>query len=357
MNSDQEFLPDWVSPPGETIADILKERELSEVEFAHKIHRPIGEVNALIAGRMAITLGVARQLEQVLGASVEFWMARDYQYRADSKRIKAQQEEWVAKLPTADMVKFGWIPPKEEVADRVAACLDFFNVASVGAWQTKYGNPARGVAFRTSRTFSPQQGAVAAWLRRGEIEAQSVDCDNWSVEGFRKCLPKVRALTREKDPSRFLPVLQDRCAKNGVAIAIVRGPSGCRASGAAWFSSPTKAVLMLSFRHLTDDHFWFTFFHEAGHLLLHGAANRFVDGVDESESAAEHEANQFAADLLIPAELRSELAELPLEPRSIIGFARRIGVSPGIVVGQLQNSGRLRHSHMNSLKRRFVWEE
>jgi plasmid maintenance system antidote protein VapI len=357
MNSEQEFLPDWVSPPGETIVDILKERELSELEFARRMYRPIGEVKELISGRVAITLGVARQLEEVLGASVEFWMARDYQYRADSQRIKAQQEEWVSKLPIADMFKFGWLPPKEEVADRVAACLDFFNVASISAWQAKYGTPAQGVAFRTSRTFSPQQGAVAAWLRRGEIEADEIDCNTWNAEGFRNCLSEVRTLSREKDPARFLPVLQGLGAQNGVAIAIVRGPTGCRASGAAWFSSPTKAVLLLSFRHLMDDHFWFTFFHEAGHLLLHGADNRFVDGVDESQSAAEYEANQFAADLLIPAEYRPELARLPLEPRSIIGFARRIGISPGIVVGQLQNSGRLRHSQMNGLKRRFTWED
>ena len=95
--------------------------------------------------------------------------------------------------------------------------------------------------------------------------------------GFEADLPTIRRLTREKDPGQFIPRLKEACAARGVAVAIVRGPNGWRASGAARFLSPTKALIQLSFRYLSDDQFWFTFFHEAGHLLLHGKDLLFLE--------------------------------------------------------------------------------
>ncbi len=357
MSTTNDFRPDWASPPGNTIAALLRKRALSERDFADRMQRPTDEIGALLAGELSITVGLARQLEQVLGASAEFWMARDYQYRADLERLREREAEWVAQFPIADMVRFGWMRSCRSLSDRIAACLKFFDVSSLAAWQVRYGAPAQGVAFRTSSKLTPQAGSVAVWLRRGEIESAKVSCKDWSPEAFMNQLGEIRKLTREKDPARFLPVLRQLCSDCGVAVAIVRGPSGCRASGAAWFPDPRRAVILLSFRHLTDDHFWFTFFHEAGHLLIHGERGQFVDGVDEVASPLEQQANEFSANILIPPQARAELKVLSLASRSIISFARRIGVSPGIIVGQLQHHGRLEHGHMTSLKRRFTWEE
>lgn len=142
-----------------------------------------------------------------------------------------------------------------------------------------------------------------------------------------------------------------------VAVAIVRVPNGCRASGASRFLTQNKALLMLSFRYLTDDHFWFTFFHEAGHLLLHSARDLFLEGVDTPLTTQEQEANQFTARTLVPPEFQSSLLSLPLDERAVIRFATRLGVSPGIVVGQLQHLRKIRHNQLNRLKRRFKWED
>src|SRR5882672_7393229 len=103
MASTQAFRPDWASAPGDTIADLLEERALSMVEFAQRIGHTPEEARDLLHGRAAITIAVARELERVLGASVEFWMSRDFQYREDTARL---QEEWMAELPVEDMVKF-----------------------------------------------------------------------------------------------------------------------------------------------------------------------------------------------------------------------------------------------------------
>ena len=357
MASRQQFQPDWASAPGDTIADILADRNLSIVEFEERIGHSADAVDDLLQGRATITIEVARQLERVLGASVEFWMSRDFQYREDIARLDAATFEWVSDLPIGDMIKFGWLRPVPHPSDEAAACLRFFDVPTVQAWREKYADLETTVAFRTSPSFDSRPAAIAAWLRQGEIEGRGIICRPWDKEHFEDALSKIRSLTRKKDPNQFIPELQDYCADSGVAVAVVRAPNGCRASGAARFLSPDKALLLLSFRYLTNDHFWFTFFHEAGHLLLHDKDILCLEVDDEASTYEEREANEFAAGTLVPPEFLTSFMALEADAREVVRFAGRIGVAPGIVVGQLQHADRIGHSQLNGLKRRYRWED
>lgn len=356
MKLSQEFRPDWASPPGDTIRDILRERHISEVEFARLMRITSERASELLEGRASVTIGIARRLESLFGASVEYWMSRDFQFREDLARFRSGEEQWLAELPLGDMKRYGWLKPAPHPANEVASCLRFFDVPTIGAWREKYANLHQMMAFRTSPSLDSKPGAVAAWLRQGEIIAESIECGSWDAKRFEQSLPSMVPLTRVKDPRRFVPELQNRCAASGVAVVIVRAPSGCRASGATRFLSPNKALLLLSFRYLTDDHFWFTFFHEAGHLLLHGD-KVFLEGLDVPTNAEESEANQFAEDILVPPPVRPELLKLGPNTREVIRFARHIGVSPGVIVGQLQHRGRIKHNQLNGLKRRFRWQD
>src|SRR5207249_2328219 len=167
-----------------------------------------------------------------------------------------------------------------------------------------------------------QTGALAAWLRQGELQAQAVACDPWDEAKFRAVLPTLRRLTRQKDPARFIPELVASCAACGVAVVVLKAPTGCRASGATRFISSEKALLLLSFRYLSDDHFWFTFFHEAGHLLLHNRDALVLEGVDMTSIEKENEADDFAARLLIPDDFRAAMLSLPLNGIQVIRFAK-----------------------------------
>jgi HTH-type transcriptional regulator/antitoxin HigA len=352
----QGFSPNWASAPGDTIADILNERAISLSTFAQLIGESPDDAKSLLEGRAAITISIARLLERVLGGSVEFWMSRDFLYREQTARLNSSGQQWVAELPLGDMIKFGWLKPVPHPSKHVDACLRFFDVPSVSAWHVKYSALQEVAAFRTSPSFDSRPAAVAAWLRQGEIEGGAVKCGPWNPVAFQISLSDIRQLTRQKDPHRFLPELQKICAANGVAVVIVRAPSGCRASGATWFLSPKKALLLLSFRHLSDDQFWFSFFHEAGHLLLHGIQRFFLEGVETTRTTEEQEANDFAARTLVPPEFQYSMLGLRLNSHEVIRFARRIGVAPGIVVGQLQHYGRISHNQLNGLKRRFIWD-
>lgn len=362
MINNETFQPNWTSPPGETIRDILEDRNLSLIEFADQIGFIPSHANDLLHGNLPLTRELALQLEYTLGASAEFWLNRESQYRADTSRFQSElsspaDECWLKELPINDMINFGWIQPIANITGKVAACLRYFDVPNIAAWQATYHNIIESAAFRTSPSFTNQSGAVAAWLRQGIIESASLNCKGWDSNAFSRALLKIRSLTRKRDPHIFIPELQQISAECGVAVVIARAPSGCRASGATQFISPSKALLLLSFRYLSDDHFWFTFYHEAGHLLLHGNEGLFLEGMDSCSNQQEQEANDFAMEALIPEQFQTELIELPLDGRKIIRFARKVGVSPGIVVGQLQHLNVIKPRQLNNLKTRFSWSD
>jgi HTH-type transcriptional regulator / antitoxin HigA len=357
MNSQVSFSPDWVSAPGETIGDIVRERNLRVSEVAKQLGQTEEQFDQLLVGGLTITLGLARKLEAVLGGSPEFWLTRDSRYREGrSRAISGEANAWLKDLPLADMRAFGWIDRTEFKRDPLAECLKFFAVSSVAAWHQSYGTLESSYSFRSSPTFASNAGAVAAWLRQGEREASEIDCAPWSAARFKDTLNAVRDLTRIKDPKAFLPQLRAICAASGVAVAVVRSPQRSRASGATRFLTREKALMLLSFRYLSDDQFWFTFFHEAGHLLLHKRGRIFLEGVEDPGSEEETQANKFAAEFLIPPELELAANSIRANKYDLVRFARKIGVSPGIVVGQLQTRGRIKRSHFNGLKRRYNWQ-
>ena len=369
MNGTRKFKPNWASPPGDTIVDALRERRISKATFAGLMGLSIDETDNLLQGRSTVTITLARRLTKVLGASVEFWMSRDYQFRRGSRGIlQCGEEEWLQKLPLGDMVKFGWINPPPLPSEELPTCLRFFGVSSHVEWQGKYASLETTASFRSSPSFESRHESLAAWLRQGEIEAERIECRPWHSNQFRKTLNQLRSLTRQKDPKRFISALQEACSRDGVAVVVVRAPNGCRASGATRFVSRDKAILQLSFRYLTDDHFWFTFFHEAGHLILHGQMHFFasafkgrgtwiLEGTEMPATEEEQEANHFAATTLVPQEFWEGLLTVPTNSRSVIRFAHRVGVSPGVIVGQLQNQGRIGYDRLNGLKRRFSWQD
>ena len=368
MNSIAEFQPNWSSAPGETIVDILRERGISESIFSDRICFSPQQTSDLIEGRATITIAIARKLSAILGPSVEFWMSRDHQYRQDANRLRDEEKKWVRRLPIGDMVKFGWLGPPPLPTEEFKACLDFFGVSSIREWTEHYTDQMEVAAFRMSPSFGSKYGADAAWLRQGELEAQEVECQPWNPEGFLESLSEIRKLTRVKDPAKFIPALRRICSNNGVAAVVVRAPSGCRSSGATRFITAEKAILQLSFRFLRDDQFWFTVFHEAGHILFHGERRFFLSALNRQKSwilegkdvtqedDEEKEANDFAANILIPPEFQAELSCLSFNHSSVIRFAHQVGVSPGIVVGQLQHDELIGYSQLNRLKRQYEWE-
>jgi HTH-type transcriptional regulator / antitoxin HigA len=348
-----------VSAPGETLADILDDQGLSIDQLAEQLGCSLADASALVAGEIILTAQLAIRLETAFGAPAAFWLNREKRYRQALDRLQhgiatLSPAQWIDQLPVKDMVDFAWISP-HRADESLSACLDFFGTDDLDDWHASYREVLRHVAFRRSPSYRPSPPAVAAWLRQGERESAALSTAPWNASQFATLLPELRSLTRRKDPAVFLPELSTRCAEAGVAIAIVRAPQGCPVSGATRYLSPTKALLLLSFRHLSEDHFWFTFFHEAAHLLLHGQRGFFVEQADSFTTKEEEEANRYAEELLIPRRYRPGFAKLRPSYDEVIRFAREIGISAGVLVGQLQKQGRVPEKNLNKAKRRYEW--
>ncbi len=351
------FQPDWVSPPGDTIADLLEEKGWTQAEFAQRCGYTTKHVSLLINGKASITEDTALKLERVLGGSARFWLVREAQYREtvarreDFEALKAHAD-WLKQLPLADMHRFGWIRRYPHKGQQVAECLRFFGVGSVEAWRHRYAEPI--AAFKASGKFEKDGAAVSAWLRHGERRASEIECQPFDKETFKSTLKDLRALTREPNPEVFVPRLVERCAAAGVAVVIAPAPKGCPVSGATRWLSPHKALLMLSLRHRSNDHLWFAFFHEAGHLLLHGKRMVFLEAGGLGDRH-EQEADRFASDFLIPPH---HAKHLPLIDKTYAGverFAETIGIAPAIVVGRMQKEGLLPWNWLNKCKVRYRW--
>jgi plasmid maintenance system antidote protein VapI len=356
------FQPNWFSKPGDTLATILSKREMTLDMLATCMGRDASVVQGLLSGNIAIDKPIACLLAKCVGGSPSFWATRQSQFQRDLDRatealLVDQGKSWLRTLPIKEMVEAGWIPASKQARDTLKSSLAYFDVADPDEWRGRYMAFQNLFSFRTSPSFESKLGALSAWLRQAEIQASSMTCSPWDAAGLRARLAGMRVLTKATNLAHFIPRLRSLCAEAGVAIVFLKAPAGCRASGATRFLSSTRAMIVLSFRYLSDDQFWFSFFHEMGHLLLHGTEATFVDGEAADLTDREVEANTFSAGVLIPHDRRDELLALPGRVRDVIRFAVSVCVSPGIVVGQMQHRRLIGPHQLNGLKRRYGWDE
>ena len=229
--------------------------------------------------------------------------------------------------------------------------LRFFGVASVDAWHEGWSKPQ--FAFRKSPTAAGHDGALASWLRLAELTAQDIECQPYDAKRFGSAVRSIRELTVTK-PSIFVERMVALCREAGVAIALVPEIKGASINGAAKWLTASKAMIALNLRGKANDKFWFTFFHEASHILSDSKVELFID-VDYVDDPREHAANEFARTLLIPTKYEAELPKLKTTA-AVTAFAKRINVAPGIVVGRLQREKIVPYSHLNGLKVRLEWK-
>lgn len=350
--------PRWASAPGATISSALSERNITTAHFAAMIDMTHREAEQLLEGELAITVSLARRLSEVVGASSTFWLTREAQYVEDRARVEA--DRWAQRLPVSQMASFGWIEKPQTWQEQIEVCLDFFDVPDVNAWEERYDQEVIATHYRTSPTFDLDLAVTTAWFRAAErlVEKQAA-LPTFDKVAFGAALPAIRRLSRERDPEKFIPELVGTSARCGVHVAVLPAPKGCPASGAAR-SYRGRPLIQLSARYLSDDHFWFTFFHEAGHILNHRLEHGFIDTFEGVEGDnLEDEADDFASECLLGphgSELRRRKVGL-WSHREVIRVAQTLEISPGTLVGQLQHSGAVPVNHLNRLKRRYQWND
>jgi addiction module HigA family antidote len=352
------YLPDIAISPGETLKEVLESKSITQRELALRMNRPIKTISEIVNGKALITPETAYQLEQVLDIDASFWLNLEADYQITKERINVirqlrKQIPLVKRFPYNDMSKLGWVKQSRDGFERVSELLSFFGVTDLSRVKL-----LQKAAFRKSQKYDVSPEALSAWLRKGEIEAMNINTDSYNRSTFKSVLEEIRLLTRYSSGKTF-EKLRELCRKCGVALVFTPHLKKTHVNGAARWLDPKKALIQLSIRYRYEDVFWFTFFHEAGHLLLHGKKEEFIDLKDStSKDNREIQADNFARDILIPPRVFEKflsMNRLPYSKRDIENLSSELGISPAIVVGRMQHEGLVPHTHLNSLRRKLEW--
>ena len=355
--STNQYNPDYAVPPGWVLEEHIQALGLSQAEFAGLCGFSPERVSEIIAGKGLIEPDVAYVLGRETGLDEIMWLNMEATYRDKLAELGENSEiaEWAKKFPVKELVKRGDVSELSLQSDSVARMFSFFDVWSVGAFEDKYGEAS--VAYRHSPSFKSSRPALATWLRLGEIDAEQTECPGYDREAFLGSLQDIRALTG-RGSDRIFDRTKALCLQSGVILLFVKPFPKVALSGASWWLSPEHPVIQLSARHKTDDHLWYSLFHEAAHILLHDNEQIFIDGIrgevassDSEESQAESQADSWAENFLIPKADWDKFTGTFLKSAGEVKlFAEEQGV-------RLQRENHVEWNRLNGLKRKLQWVE
>ena len=338
------YTPPVAFHPGETLAEKLEEMGMSIKEFAIRVTKPEKTIIAIIRGDSSITSDMAVSFESVTQIPAHFWMNKQRvydEYIAREKRERLIQEsvEWIKLFPINDMIKKGWLSPCKNTGEKVYQIFSFFGVSTPIAWEDYYFNQQLKVAFRISLANTKEPYAISAWLRQGELQAtKQIANAPYSDKKLKEILPEMKKLMVAQ-PDNFPFQLQKLCLQAGVKLVYTPCLPKAPINGATrWIGD--YPCIQLSGRHNRNDIFWFSFFHEVGHILLHGKKDIFLEDIEytDKQIKKEQEADNFAEKMTLT---KSEEAEIinskDYSTQSIKRFAKKINTHPAIIVGRLQH--------------------
>lgn len=349
------FEPDFATSPGEFLEEWIEDHGVTRKEAARRLDTSEQNLHRLLGGEQAVSHEMAERLGRVTRLPAEFWLRAEMAWgrhlQREAEREAAERElDRLADFPVAGLKKLGHLPDTRSKPELLLGLLSFFGVGSLAAWDDLWARPA--VSARRSQKVSAHPAAVSAWVRLGQLQAETIDTEPYDRARFLAALDEIRGLTR-LPVAEFEPRMRAACAAAGVAFCMVPELKGCPWHAASQWLTKDKAMILLGLRYKTEDHFWFSFFHEAGHLI-HDRKKDFVDNDGDRGNELERRANAFAADRLVPARHRPRLLQLRSHA-DVERLADELGISPGIVVGQHHNETKT-YTHFRKLQRKFEWQ-
>lgn len=359
------FRPDYAVPPGWVLEEHLEARGWTQAELARRCDRSPKLISQIIAGKAPIEPKTALQLEDVLGLKAEIWLGLESDFQLHNARQAeavraASHAGWAKEFPVRELVERRLLPETKGDADLVQSLCRFFGIAKPEALDSRF-TELQG-SFRHSPTFDSNVYSVKTWLRIGELQALSLGpCRSFDKGLFLDALTKIRNATG----TGFAPAMmaaRQLSREAGVTVLTVPPLPGLSVSGVAFWPSQVYPVIMLTARHLRDDRLWFSFFHEAAHLILHDRRTVYLDdGKAGHDAPEERQADQWAGEFLIPSihlpmlrrvgELNGRIAK----KTAVLQIAKQLGIAPGIIVGRLQHEGIVPWDWLNDLKVKLTW--
>lgn len=357
-----KFNPDYDPKfPGEHLRIFLDDRGIKIVDFARRTGRPTKTISGIIAGNVSITPETALQFERVLGESAGFWLALETDHQLSQARAKESTAisgkdaiSWANKFPLVEMVKLKFFEKKPKEVNLVDSILRAFGVSSISAWDQHWHKRINLSRLKQQAHHAVDPFAVAVWLRRAEIAADIIETAPYSETAFRALIPSLRGLSAQPWGS-ISDELVKICAEVGVAVALVPTVARTGLRGAAYWAKKDKAVIVVSDRMKNEPSVWFSFFHEACHILEHSKKSVFIDigngGSNRSSSGRdiEIEADEFSAETLIPMSIVRDFQSnygpkvTRISTKEFKKFASLHEIAPGLLLVRLQHHDVISH--------------
>lgn len=337
--------------PGETLNEKIKETGMTVKEFAIRVSKPEKTIFAVINGNSSITTEMAVSFETVTKIPASFWLRKQQMYDEYLVRKKREEDakasiEWMKYFPYAEMVKRGWIAAASTLEEKVHNLFEFFGVSTENAWEDYYLNQQLKLAFRISLSSAKDPHAMSVWLRQGEILAKEEKLSiPFDEKKLKETLPVMKQLMVD-EPDDVFPKLKDLCRSCGLILIATPILPKAPINGATRWINDTP-VIQLSGRYKGYDHLWFNFFHEVGHILLHGKKDIFLEeaGLSGQDEMKEKEANDFASDILLSrADEIDFIHNASFTEDVILEAAKKYNTHPSILVGRLKHMHLMRYS-------------
>lgn len=340
------------TPPGVTIKEQLRDRGMSQKEFAARMDMSEKHISKLINGEVHLTQETAVRLEMVLGVPAKFWNNLEAIYR--EKIVKAEAEnamdadvKMAKQFPYSEMAKFGWVPATREAKEKVVNLRKFFEVAKLSLLGSEQ---ITRIACRRLAITEKSDLALMAWAQEAKIKARDIQTAPINIKGLISDMPKIRKMTVLK-PVEFCPQIKKCLADCGIALIFLPHLKGSFLQGAS-FMDGKRIVVGLTARGKDADKFWFNLFHELAHIVLGHVGQ--PHGISEDDERA---ADKWSADTLITSEdFEAFRSDRDYSERSVLQFAKEQGIAPGIVTGRMQMEGMINYSMLNNLKEKYEIE-
>ena len=289
--------------PGDTIQENIDYIGMSQAELALRMGRSKEKLNELIKGKAPVTQETAMKLEYVLGIPAHLFIELENKYQAQLLEIEQMEFlqhciEWTKKFPLLKMKKLAIVPDTKEKSKIADSLLRYFRVPTPKQWAEVYKDVPLSVDINAK--VDSEREAISVWLRYGEVQANNIEVNTFDKKAFKDNLYKAKKICFEHRPN-WQEELQDFCAKYGVFLVYTPSFSKAPVYGAArWIKNLSYPLLQITENRKDTGSLWFTFFHECGHLILHGKKDIFLEGSVNiaQDTHKEAQADNFANEVL-----------------------------------------------------------
>lgn len=342
--------------PGYYISDLIKDLEMTQEEFAIRLNITPKNLSELVNGKASISDNIAKNLSLMLGTSVDVWLELQNKYNQkiiEMKALQAQRDEEIelAHVDYSYFCRLGVVEYTKDKKQQITSLFKFFSISSFSVFKkTDFL-----VQYRKTQCVDEKVILNSnAWVQTVISIGKSRETQPFSEKKTREYLPQIKELTLN-NPSDFIPKLSRILSECGVSFVLIPSLKNSGVYGATKWISKEKVILGMTNRGKYADIFWFSLFHELGHVFQKKITKTLVDfGAGDLSEDYEKEADQFAKDFLVPPkEYESFISRSIFTEQDIRDFANSINIHPGIVVGRLQKEERLPYSHQNKLRQKI----